>query len=113
MTEILTAAIPFVMSAAALIISIRSFLEKGFLLNNAYIYASKQEKMRMDKSPHYRQSGIVFLLVGMIFLLIGIQALLDVKWIFYVEAILVIAAAIYAVVSSVMIEKQKNDRAEE
>ena len=55
MTEILTAAIPFVMSAAALIISIRSFLEKGFLLNNAYIYASKQEKMRMDKSPHYRQ----------------------------------------------------------
>ncbi len=113
MTEILTAAIPFVMSAAALIISIRSFLEKGFLLNNAYIYASKQEKMIMDKSPHYRQSGIVFLLVGMIFLLIGIQALLDVKWIFYVEAILVIAAAIYAVVSSVMIEKQKNDRAEE
>ena len=53
------------------------------------------------------------MLVGMIFLLIGIQALLDVKWIFYVEAILVIAAAIYAVVSSVMIEKQKNDRAEE
>ena len=107
MTEILTAAIPFAMSAAALIISIRSFLEKGFLFNNAYIYASRQERMRMDKSPHYRQSGIVFLLVGIIFLLIGIQTLLDVKWIFCVEAVFIVAAVIYAVVSSIMIEKQK------
>lgn len=105
-TVIMTA-IPFLLAAAAFILSVRSFREKGFLLNNAYIYASRQERMNMDKSPHYRQSGIVFLLVGMIFLSIGIQVLLDAKWIFYVEAVLMIAAIVYAVVSSVMIEKQK------
>ena len=42
------------------ILSIRSFLAKGFLFNNAYIYASKKERETMNKKPYYRQTAIVW-----------------------------------------------------
>ena len=35
------------------IISVRSFKNKGFLLNNAYIYASKKERETMDKNAEF------------------------------------------------------------
>lgn len=42
------------------VLSYRQFNEKGFLFNNAYIFASKQERETMNKKPHYKQSGICF-----------------------------------------------------
>ncbi|EFF68226.1 hypothetical protein BUTYVIB_01494 [Eshraghiella crossota DSM 2876] len=30
------------------------------MFNNAYIFASKQERETMNKKPHYKQSGICF-----------------------------------------------------
>ena len=59
---IVGAIVLFVISVFAFFVSIRSFMEKGFLINNAFIYASKQERDAMDKRPHYRQSGVIFLL---------------------------------------------------
>ena len=52
MKEIITSCILFIIATGAFIKSYRSFKEKGFLLNNAYIYASKQERETMDKKPH-------------------------------------------------------------
>ena len=69
MKEIVPASILFAVSIFLFFMSVRSFMEKGFLFNNAYIYASKQERAKMNKKPHYRQSAIVFLLLGLIFLL--------------------------------------------
>ena len=37
--------------------------QKGILLNNAYLYASEQERQKMNKKPYYRQSGIIFILM--------------------------------------------------
>ena len=53
---------------AAIILFFLSFIqfrERGFILNNAYIWASKKERKEMDanqeaKRPHYRQSGYTF-----------------------------------------------------
>lgn len=42
-----------------LTISVVQFKGKGFLFNNAYILKSKQERRKMNKKPHYKQSGIV------------------------------------------------------
>ncbi|MDE7211643.1 MAG: DUF3784 domain-containing protein, partial [Lachnospiraceae bacterium] len=58
MKEIVTAIILLAMGIGALAISVRSFQEKGFLLNNAYLYASKKERENMEKKPHYRQTAI-------------------------------------------------------
>ena len=69
------------MILACLFFSYLQFNEKGFLFNNAYIYASKQEREVMDKKPHYRQSGIVFLMVGIIFALINSVSAMGLVWI--------------------------------
>lgn len=44
MAEIVVAVILFLVSAAAFTASFMYFREKGFLLNNAYLYASKQDR---------------------------------------------------------------------
>ena len=105
MKEIIIASIPFAVSVSLFFMSVRSFMEKGVLFNNAYIYASKQEREKMNKKPYYRQSAIVFLLLGLLFLLIALAVLLEANWIFYVGVVISIVTLIYAIVSSVMIEK--------
>ena len=108
MKEIIVANILFAISIFAFIMSVRSFMEKGFLFNNAYIYASKQEREKMNKKPHYRQSAIVFLLLGLIFLLNALATLLKVNWIFYIMVTVIIVTITYAIVSSITINK--NDK---
>ena len=105
MKEIVPASILFAVSIFLFFMSVRSFMEKGFLFNNAYIYASKQEREKMNKKPHYRQSAIVFLLLSLIFLLNTIAVLLKVNWIFYIVVVVVIITLIYAIVSSIIIDK--------
>ena len=105
MKEIIIASILFAVSVFLFFMSVRSFMEKGFLFNNAYIYASKQDREKMNKKPHYRQSAIVFLLFGLIFLLNTIAVLLKVNWIFYIVVVVVIITLIYAIVSSIIIDK--------
>ena len=100
----------FIVGIAAIVCFVLSYLqfhEKGFLMNNAYIYASQKERETMDKKPHYRQSGIVFLMIGVIFLLNALEMILETGWLFYVVIVLVIMVMIYAIVSSVAIERRK------
>ena len=105
MKEIVAASILFAVSVFLFFMSVRSFMEKGFLFNNAYIYASKQEREKMNKKPYYRQSAIVFLLFGIVFLLLALAVLLEAYWISFVGVAVVIITLIYAIVSSIIIEK--------
>lgn len=107
MAEIIVSCVMFAFSAAAFVVSIRSFLEKGFLLNNAYLGASKKERETMDKKPYYRQSAVVFLLIGTIFLLNGFTVLCNAFWISYAVMTLAAVAMVYAISSSIAIEKKK------
>ena len=107
MKEIIISSILFLVAVGAFIMSYYSFKEKGFLFNNAYIYASKQERETMDKKPHYQQSAIVFLMIGVIFLLNGVSVLLAANWIFFFVIAIAIAAIIYAIASSIVIERGK------
>ena len=105
--NIIGAIILGVIAIACFIFSYLQFQEKGFLFNNAYIYASKQERETMDKKPHYKQSGIVFVFIGIIFLINAIDTILQTGWLnFFVIGIAVIAI-VYAIVSSLIIEKRK------
>lgn len=96
-----------VIAVICFIFSYLQFNEKGFLFNNAYIYASKQERKNMDKKLHYKQSGIIFVLIGIIFLIDAIDIILQTGWLLYLVIGVAIVAIVYAIVSSVMIEKRK------
>lgn len=109
MKEIIISGILFLIAISAFAMSYRSFKEKGFLFNNAYIYASKRERETMNKKPHYRQSAIVFLMIGTIFLLNGVSVLLSANWIFFLVIAIAIVAIVYAVISSVAKERRKTD----
>ncbi len=87
--------------------SIRSFKNKGFLFNNAYIYASNSERERMDKKPYYRQSAVVFLLIGIVFALIAVETLLETGWIVYIVLQILTAIIVYVIISSVLIKDKK------
>ena len=104
---IISAVILIIISAALFTLSFFQFKEKGFLFNNAYLYASEEERKKMNKKPYYRQSGIVFSLLGSIFLLNAVQLLTKLKWIFYIVIAVVILTLVYAVISSVKLEKNK------
>ena len=105
MQNMIIAGILTAVSLLAFVMGIRSYMEKGFLLNNAYLYASKREREEMDKSPHYRQTAVVFLLIGFVFLFNGFAVLWSIDWMSYVVGAILIATLIYAVVSAIKIKK--------
>lgn len=107
MWEIIAAGILFGVAVFAFILSIRSFKEKGFLLNNAYLYASKQERESMDKRPYYRQSAVVFLLISIVFMLNGFETIFHTGWLSFIAITTIVITIIWAIVSSILIEKQK------
>lgn len=99
--KIAVSVITFLISVSAFIISGFQFMQKGFLLNNSYIFASEKEREAMDKKFYYRQSGIVFLLIGFIFLLNAAGIFFE-KYIFtYISIGLSAVTIVYAAVSSV------------
>ena len=52
MGKIIGAIVLGLIAIACFVGSYFQFKEKGFLFNNAYIYASKEERERMNKTPH-------------------------------------------------------------
>lgn len=109
----MAAGVFFAVSAIVLfVISVLQFQEKGFLLNNAYLWASPKEREQMDekkemKRPHYRQSGWVFLLLGISFVSYSLYWFLNLRWLFAAFWVLLAVTLIYAVVSSVKMEVGK------
>lgn len=107
MGDIIVSSILMLVSLLLFIMSIRSFLEKGFLFNNAYLYATKKERETMNKKPYYRQTAVLFFLMGITFLLIGFAILYNAGWITYIAEAVVLIIVIYAIASSIAIEKGK------
>ena len=109
MGNIIGAIILGVIAIACFVLSYLQFKEKGFLFNNAYIYASRQEREALNKKPYFKQSGIVFALIGIIFLINAIDMIIQTGWLFYLVIGIAIVAIVYAIVSSVVIEKRKSE----
>lgn len=106
MMRIIVGIVVLILSIVSFVISIRSFMQKGFLLNNAFIYATKEEREKMDKKPYYRQTAIVFMLIGIIFLINGLQLLLKKSQLMYAVLFVTILTVVYAIVSTVKIERK-------
>lgn len=108
MKDMIGAIILVVIAITCFVVSYFQFNEKGFLFNNAYIFASKQEREIMEKRLHYKQSGVVFLLIGIISLLNSIDMILKTGWLFYCVIMIAVTAIVYAVISSITIENRNN-----
>lgn len=89
-------------------ISLLHMYEKGYLINNAYIYASKEEREALNKRPYYRQSGIVFMFLGLISLLTSFNVELKTIGLFIANLVIVVITIVYAIVSTRTIEKENN-----
>lgn len=100
MGKIICAIFCGILAIGCLFISVMSFREKGFLFNNAYIWASKTERETMDKKPHYRQSAIVFALLAAVFVCIALECVLLADWLWLPIGVLSGAALVYAIASS-------------
>lgn len=110
--KIIICVIILAFSIGSFTISYFQFREKGCLFNNAYFWASQDERRRMDedpesKRPHYRQSGFAFLFIGILFLIFAAYMATGWMWMLVVLALAVIIATVYAVVSSVKIERHQ------
>ena len=100
---LITAIAVFVLAGVLFFLGIRQLLECGYLLNNAWIYATEKEREKLNKKPYYRQSGIVFCLLGLLFVVIGLYAILQDGRLLWLEAGLAVGAIVYAIVSSIRI----------
>ena len=105
-SELFAAILVFIIAGIMAILSFRSFKERGFLLNNAYIYATEEERKTMNKKPHYRQSAIVFCLISIVFIIIGLSIVSHNYRLELLEIPLIAGTIIYAIVSSVKINKK-------
>ena len=85
---------------------------KGFLFNNAYIYANKKEREQMNKKPYYIQTGIVFILLSIASCLEGFNALLRYDVFFVLFIILIVVTLVFAIVSTIYIDKKIINKSE-
>ena len=100
------------LSIGTFVISYFQFREKGYLFNNAYLWASPEERKRMDedkesKKPHYRQSGFAFMFIGIFCLIIAIYIFTDWMWMLVPFWLFVVISVVYAIRSSIQIERHK------
>lgn len=78
-----------------------SVSRKRLPVHNAYIYAGKREKEKMNKAPHYRQSGVVFAFLSALLLCIAVECVLKTGWLGWMANTLTVGVLIYAIVSSI------------
>ena len=83
------------------VIGILSFQERGVLLNNAYLFAAKQEREKMDKGPYYRQSAVVFSLLAAAFLFLALEAAFMTGWLWIASAGICAGSLVYAIKSPI------------
>ncbi|MDO5061926.1 MAG: DUF3784 domain-containing protein [Peptostreptococcaceae bacterium] len=62
------------------LIAVMQFMEKGFVFNKRYVYATEEERKKMDKKVYYRQAGIEWLLFGSYFILMGLSSQWMLDW---------------------------------
>ncbi len=99
----LGAIFPGILAILCGIVSYFQFKEKGPLFNNAYLFATKEERAKMNKTPHYRQSAICFLLIAVNFIFSAVAYITQKEIFSNIGLVFLGIALVYAVVSSVVI----------
>ncbi len=102
-SQIITLVFLCLISIAFYIFSFRQFNKKGIPINNAYYFASKKEREEKDFSPHYKQSGVIFALLGTLFLLNALNTIFTPSWYYFVYISVLVVTILYAIISYIYI----------
>ena len=103
MGKIIGIALLGIVCAACFLISFFQWREKGPVFNNAYLYAGEETRREMNKKPYYRQSAIVFFLLGFSFLMFGLNLIAGWSIFMILGACGILGTLAYAVISSVLL----------
>ena len=76
------------------------------MLNNAYGYASQKQREKMVKRPYYRQSAVVFWMVGAMLLLFTAEVVWRTGWLSLLAFTITAVVVVFAIASSVYIAKK-------
>ena len=100
--QIIVSIIFLIFSVETFAISYFQFKEKGYLFNNAYFWASPEERKKMDKNkeskkPHYRQSGFAFMFIGILCLILAVHFITGWMWMLVPAGLFVVILVVYAV----------------
>ena len=68
-----------------------------------YEKLSKKERETMNKKPYYRQTAVIFFMMGIVFLVLGLAIFPDAFWFTYIAEAVILIILIYAVASSIVI----------
>ncbi|MBP0967237.1 MAG: DUF3784 domain-containing protein [Oscillospiraceae bacterium] len=103
-TELITIFILFLLAFTSFVIGVMQFACRGPLLNN--LYPAEQED-KPDPKPYYRQSGVVFLGVGVIMIVNAAAIFLHNSRLCLLNAVLIPVIVIYVIATAAMREGKK------
>ena len=103
-TELITVFILFLVAFTCFIIGGMQLMCRGPLLNN--LYPSEQED-KPDPKPYYRQSGVVFLGVGVIMIVNAAAIFLHNSRLCLLNAVFIPVIVIYVIATAAMREGKK------
>lgn len=79
---------------------------KGPILSNTYIFASNEERKRMDIKEEYRLVTIIFACLTGIFTLLSLFVFTKLKWLYVLMWLLIIFCIVYAIVDTIRSERK-------
>ena len=74
---------------------------KGPILSNSYIFASKDERKRIDVKVEYKLITVIFGCLSGIFALLSLYIFTQFKWLYVLMWILIVFVIVYAIVDTV------------
>ena len=90
------------------IFALLGFLGTGIIIDDNYVFASKEKRKAMDKKAYHLQSAIIFLCLGTMFLLYMLRLATGIVYFKYAAYMVCLAAMLYAIVSHYAIKRRKN-----
>ncbi len=81
--------------------------EKGPILSNTWLFASKSERRFINKSAEYHLVTVVFSVLSVIFFLVSASILLSWVWIPIVIGFLIISLIVYVIIEAIKTEKNQ------
>ena len=103
--KIVLSIIILLLSLFCLVIGILHFKRKIKPFNNGYLYADKTQRDNLDLVPLYRQSTTVFMLLALMFLFDFFYLFFNSKLCLIFFWLVLILCLIYAIVSSIKLNK--------
>ena len=108
--QIIVGVVFFVLAALMVLLAVRHFKCRGYCFNNAYIWASKEERESGDFTPYYKQSGVVFLMLAVLSVIEGLYIILMLRPLIFGQIVTVEVMFCYAVSSTVRIGKENREK---